>query len=669
MGKQRRRGEAAGAARLRMASLAVFVVALGVAVVTLDDPGLTWDEPFSILAGRSYAAWLGKLGSLPFDEESIAAHWRTNCEHPPLAKVLMGLSQGLLGQGVSVLGARMAVAVLFALLVELVFRFGVGAFGGVAGACAAASLLCMPRVFGHGRLAALDVPMALTWLLAVAAFARAVGRGWGWSVLSGLCLGLALLTKINAVFIPLVLVAWGLAAHRARAIRPLVLTLAVGAATFVAGWPWLWHDTAARLWLGYDEPGQPTAYLRPQGRTPVPVRYLGRNYAHGHWWLRPEEVRDWPGLCARLRQGAAPDAPAPLRRLRDLLGPAAREAAAEAEPSPAQRTALVNGLNEVLARRDFYRPGALDPADLPAPARELARALEADPQTVPHAQVVALNRRLLEAALPHAVARSLAATPPPFHYPLVMAFATLPLGILFLVLLGLVHAVRGFRREPLLALVVGNAAVALGVFMTPWLPRYDGVRLFLPAFPFLALLAGVGASRCWDATARRWPKRPWRPLFLAVVFFLSQAGATVLIHPYELSYYNGAVGGLWGAERLGFETTYWHDVVDRRVFAWLNRRCVVGQRVAFYPVGEFVVSSSSRSRDFYETFYLSRAKRLEAVRLEPGAPWDFLVLNARKPMLLRSPQARRLWRSRRPVFAVRKQGVLLAAVYEREWGR
>jgi len=532
MAKTRQGGDASSP-RWRFVAPALFILALGLSALTFDDPGLAWDEPFSILAGNAYAAWVGELPRLPFGREAIDRAWGINHEHPPLAKLLMGISQALLGKGSPILASRLAVAAMFAVLVELVFKFGSSAFGRLEGLVGALSLMCMPRVFGHSHLAALDLPMALAWLVAVVAFARAVERGTHRAcALSGLCFGLALLTKINAVFLPLVLIGWGLGFHGRRALRPLAWTLLLGPAVFVAGWPWLWHETGPRLW----------AYVRPAWRVAIPLLYFGRVYG--------EKAAPW-------------------------------------------------------------------------------------------------------------------------HYPVVLTLTTLPVGILFIVLLGGVRAVRGFRRRPLLALMVINLAVTIGVFVVPGMPKYDGVRLFLAAFPFLALLGGVGGRRCWDWVAARSRGRPWRPLFASAAFFLSQAGAVALIHPFELSYYNALVGGLWGADKLGLETTYWHECVNRDLFRWLNRRCTVGQQVAFYPVGEYAVAApdprtGAHRENFYDLYYLSARKRLRAVRLEHARRYDFLVLNAREAMLRRHPEAWRIFTTQRPIFAIRRQGVTLCAVYGRQ---
>jgi len=528
MGKTEGRSTEPAAAHWRIASLAVFALALIVTLVTLDDPGLTWDEPFSIIAGQSYASWLGKFPFLPVSQEGIYHYWRVNCEHPPLAKLLMGFAQAILPDISPILASRFAVAVLFSLLVELVFQIGASMFGGLGGLLGALSLLCMPRVFGDAHLATLDVAMALTWLLAAAAFAKAVEKdAWPWSVLSGVAFGLALLTKINGVLLPLVLVGWGVGFHRRRALWPLVTTLGLGVAVFFIGWPWLWHNTLARL----------GGYLMPTGRVSLPVLYFGHVY--------PDKAVPW-------------------------------------------------------------------------------------------------------------------------HYPLVMTLVTVPTGILFLSMFGLVKAVRQSLERPRQALLVINLAAILGTFMLPWMPRYDGVRLFLAAFPFLAMLAGAGGHRCWVWLCSHSVGRPWRPLFALVALFVTQAGAVALIHPYELSYYNAAVGGLWGADRLGLEATYWHDAVNRRVFQWLNAECPPGSRIAFYPVGEFVVRNNPEEFDFYDAFYLNPRRGLQAVRFEPGVSWDYVVLNARKAMLRNNPEAWRVLTTRQPLFAVRKQGVLLCGVYARE---
>src|SRR5262249_46536938 len=65
---------------------------------------------------------------------------------------------------------------------------------------------------------------------------------------AGLALGLALLTKIHAWFLPPIVFVWASArVGVARAARLVAVWGMSGLALFVMGWPWLWYDTLDRL--------------------------------------------------------------------------------------------------------------------------------------------------------------------------------------------------------------------------------------------------------------------------------------------------------------------------------------------------------------------------------------------------------------------------------------
>ena len=99
----------------------------------------------------------------------------------------------------------------------------------------------------------------------------------------------------------------------------------------------------------------------------------------------------------------------------------------------------------------------------------------------------------------------------------------------------------------------------------PSSPKYNGVRLFLPAFPFLAALAGGGFA--WlqgKITALLKSDSPDRarlaPLVaaaLGAILLLPGLSGAARTHPYQLAYYNSLVGGTKGATARGFETIYW----------------------------------------------------------------------------------------------------------------
>lgn len=168
-------------------------------------------------------------------------------------------------------------------------------------------------------------------------------------------------------------------------------------------------------------------------------------------------------------------------------------------------------------------------------------------------------------------------TEAPWHYPIVMLVVTLPAGLLLVGIAGLVrdlygvwHAARhvGHRSGRQVASgrhAAGLRLLTLGTFLVmfglPGVPVYDGIRLFLLAVPLWAMLVGSGVTWLAGVLRRKGCPGPVVAIFL-VVFLALQGTGIVRLHPFYLSHYNLLVGGLSGASRLGFETTYWGDTID-----------------------------------------------------------------------------------------------------------
>ena len=112
-------------------------------------------------------------------------------------------------------------------------------------------------------------------------------------------------------------------------------------------------------------------------------------------------------------------------------------------------------------------------------------------------------------------------------------------------------------------------------------PIYDGERLFLHVFPAWSLLIGLGFGTLWNRFRSAAVRSPFRIILAG--FILVQGYGTVLLHPFGLSFYNGLVGGLSGAERLGLELTYWNDPVDQVLLDRLAREGQPGATAALVP--------------------------------------------------------------------------------------
>jgi hypothetical protein len=160
----------------------------------------------------------------------------------------------------------------------------------------------------------------------------------------------------------------------------------------------------------------------------------------------------------------------------------------------------------------------------------------------------------------------------PWHNAWVLMGVTIPAAILVGGLVGLCTSFWNIRRDPLRMFFVLQMITLPVSRMLPT-PAHDGVRLMLPAFFFFAGLVGWGFE--WiDQIVERFRSEEYSttPVLTVAAAFLLGPPAYWLVrtHPHELSYYNGFVGGLNGAQRLGFEPTYWYDAMTPEVLNRIN---------------------------------------------------------------------------------------------------
>jgi hypothetical protein len=154
----------------------------------------------------------------------------------------------------------------------IVFLLGAAAWSRAAGLVAATLAVAAPRLFFDAQLAAFDAPIAALWVAVVYAYWRALDeRPWGWR--TGVLFGLALATKLNAFFLPpVLLVHFGYVAWQRKklpSVRPFIYMATLGVAVFLACWPWLWFDTVNRF-REYAAFHIHHVYYN--------MEYLGRNY-------------------------------------------------------------------------------------------------------------------------------------------------------------------------------------------------------------------------------------------------------------------------------------------------------------------------------------------------------------------------------------------------------
>jgi hypothetical protein len=156
---------------------------------------------------------------------------------------------------------------------------------------------------------------------------------------------------------------------------------------------------------------------------------------------------------------------------------------------------------------------------------------------------------------------------PPWHYPYVWTAIVFPPTILAATVAGLFAPRSGALR----GVVLLNMVALYGALALPSAPMHDGVRLFLPLFPFYCVLAGTGAVALGEWIVRRLEGRVpavagRRDLVVALAILSVLAPAafrTAQVHPHQLSYFNALVGGIRGADEKGLEVTNLKEVLNR----------------------------------------------------------------------------------------------------------
>jgi dolichyl-phosphate-mannose-protein mannosyltransferase len=216
--------------------------------------------------------------------------------------------------------------------------------------------------------------------------------------------------------------------------------------------------------------------------------------------------------------------------------------------------------------------------------------------------------------------------PLPWYNTLVWTAIAVPIGLLVLALVGLASILRRGLSDRAGILLMFNWLILLIVRALPGTPPHDGIRLFLPAFAFLAAIIGVGVHAIVAITLRR-DERPnsragsslalfwchWRlasadtkvkatikgdvtskcataclpssasrlVLPTIALIFLGSATSLFCYAPQWLSYYNLTIGGLPGATRAGMEPTYYWDSLDGEVLDWLAANTNENEKVFF----------------------------------------------------------------------------------------
>jgi 4-amino-4-deoxy-L-arabinose transferase-like glycosyltransferase len=168
--------------------------------------------------------------------------------------------------------------------------------------------------------------------------------------------------------------------------------------------------------------------------------------------------------------------------------------------------------------------------------------------------------------------------PFPMSYSWVMTAFTVPLTTLLLSIAGLWRVSSRFF-EPAIpsalltdrgpqwndttlvsVLWLGSLFAPLALITLPSTPIFGGTKHWFPAYPFLALFAGVGFALICEVIDAHLRLRRAHPLLcgLSALLLLAPAAAeTAHSHPFGLSHYTYLAGGVPGAADYGMNRQFW----------------------------------------------------------------------------------------------------------------
>lgn len=278
------------------------IIALVVAVaclLTLDPagdrpglpggPGLTTDEVLNVEAALVLFRQLRAYGWGLLDPASwyeVYADPQYQHDYPPLGRLILAGSHDALQtvwpvpadpawpeRAYFTVQARAASALALGLTVFLVGLYATRWEGRLAGICAALALALMPRVFAHGHIASIETLVGLfftaTALFTADRWPRLLENSpspsrwsipWKPAVITGVLLGLTLLTKIQGVLFPVPFAVWALWQFGRRGVTGVALVGVVSALVMFVGWPWLWIDPIANVKEYFGQSGRDHLY-------------------------------------------------------------------------------------------------------------------------------------------------------------------------------------------------------------------------------------------------------------------------------------------------------------------------------------------------------------------------------------------------------------------------
>jgi 4-amino-4-deoxy-L-arabinose transferase-like glycosyltransferase len=271
--------------------------------------------------------------------------------------------------------------------------------------------------------------------------------------------------------------------------------------------------------------------------------------------------------------------------------------------------------------------------------------------------------------------------PPPWHFVFVMTWAVVPLTVMLAAFAGMARVRKGLKDNGLGWLLIICALVSIAPFAIGKSLLYDNDRLFMPLFPFIAALSGAGFGWILNGLRDRafFSKNPVPAgamgFILLFAAFSPQFVAVAGLYPHLLSYYSEGLGGLPGANGLGFETTYWCESYAKAL-PYINWNAKPGDRIWVEPssfdiltyyqiIGRLRPDLKILSDANAPSAFGSSVSHLLVGSYRVADWWIFHYRQSQYGSLGANYSVRLFLNTKTPVYSVRYRGVPIMDLYQR----
>lgn len=273
-----------GTARRATVAVGIFLLSIALRFYFIDETSIMPDEPIYVEAGRRYVDGFIRM-DFSYDI------WSYNAEHPPVAKLLIGLTQlffyRILGGDTHALylSSRIASVIVGSLIPLSIYLLGLPIYSELTCLITGLAIALSPWMIYHSTLATLDIFASFFTTISFLTlyYVKPDNRMY---ILLGVFSGLAIGSKgtaiISIIGIPLYWILNYIFEDEFRNLDKLLvkllLSIFIAILTFIAIWPWLWPNPLGRgLWvLGFH------ASHMARGHTTF---YAGNVYTHVPPWV------------------------------------------------------------------------------------------------------------------------------------------------------------------------------------------------------------------------------------------------------------------------------------------------------------------------------------------------------------------------------------------------